>query len=288
MSETNLKTNIIDQLYEISDLLEQQQASPFRVNAFRRAAETLAGLTVDIRKVVEQEGMVGLTALPHIGTGIGSVIYEIVATGRCSRLENLRGSLQPEQLFQTVPGVGLELARHMHEQLHVDTLESLEAAAHDGRLEQVEGVGPRRAAAIRAALATMLGRPRYHSSRGFFNMVSVSLILDVDHEYQQKVKRNQLKKITPKRFNPENEAWLPILHTNRGPWHFTALYSNTARAHELHKTHDWVVIYFYDDFHHENQHTVVTETHGSLMGKRVVRGREVECELYYFSSARAV
>lgn len=45
--------------------------------------------------------------------------------------------------------------------------------------------------------------------------------------------------------------------------------------------YEYVAIYFYDDEHHENQHTVVTETRGSLRGKRVVRGRESECHEYY-------
>ena len=87
--------------------------------------------------------------------------------------------------------------------------------------------------------------------------------------------------IAPKRFNPRNEAWLPILHTDRNNWHFTVLYSNTARAHELGRTHDWVVVYFYDDHHQEGQHTVVTETRGSLVNKRVIRGREAECRAHY-------
>jgi hypothetical protein len=42
-----------------------------------------------------------------------------------------------------------------------------------------------------------------------------------------------LRKIVPKRFNPRGEAWLPVLHTRRGDWHFTFLFSNTQRAHEL-------------------------------------------------------
>lgn len=36
--------------------------------------------------------------------------------------------------------------------------------------------------------------------------------------------------IAPKRFHPEHAAWLPVLHTHRGPWHFTALHSNAALA----------------------------------------------------------
>ncbi|MCK4867230.1 MAG: DNA-binding protein, partial [Alphaproteobacteria bacterium] len=86
-----------------------------------------------------------------------------------------------------------------------------------------------------------------------------------------------LHKIAPRRFNPTGEAWLPILHTQRDDWHFTALFSNTARAHELAKTNDWVVLYFHTDHEPEAQRTVVTETHGPMAGRRVVRGREGEC-----------
>ena len=50
------------------------------------------------------------------------------------------------------------------------------------------------------------------------------------------------------------------MHTSRGKWHFTALFSNTARAHELRKVQDWVVIYFHSDSGGEAQRTIVTET----------------------------
>jgi putative hydrolase len=70
---------------------------------------------------------------------------------------------------------------------------------------------------------------------------------------------------------------------NRAAWHFTALFSNTARAHALGRVRDWVVVYFYDDEHAEGQHTIVTEERGTLAGKRVVRGRESECRTFYSS-----
>ena len=72
-----------------------------------------------------------------------------------------------------------------------------------------------------------------------------------------------------------------MLHATEVGWHFTAMYSNTARAHALKRTHDWVVVYFYDEHHREGQATVVTETRGPLTGRRVVRGRELECREYY-------
>ena len=62
--------------------------------------------------------------------------------------------------------------------------------------------------------------------------------------------------------------------------HVTALFSNTARAHELGKIDDWVVIYFESEGL-ECQYTVVSEFLGALKGRRVVRGRERECRKYY-------
>lgn len=280
MSMKKINQAIIDQLLEIAELLELQQANPFRVSAFRKAANTIESLDTSIDKILDDKGLEGLIALPNIGKGIAAIIYEIVATGRTSRLQNLRGTLEPEKLFQTIPGIGPDLAKRIHDELQVETLEALETAAYNGRLEKVSGLGIRRATAIRAALSQILGR-KTHPKIPPEDEPDVKVLLDVDSEYRRKAQAGTLPTITPKRFNPENKSWLPILHTTRGEYHFTALFSNTARAHQLQRTDDWVVLYFYDDHHHEFQHTVVTETHGALTGKRVVRGREAECREYY-------
>ena len=100
-------------------------------------------------------------------------------------------------------------------------------------------------------------------------------ILDVAREYREKAAGKQLVKIAPRRFNHKRVAWLPILHTTRGRRHYTALFSNTALAHRLNRTDDWVVIYW-DDGRGERQCTVVTGDRGSLSGQRVVRGREAD------------
>lgn len=113
------------------------------------------------------------------------------------------------------------------------------------------------------------------------------ILLDVDREYREKAKTGTLPRIAPRRFNPEGKAWLPVLHTRFGPWHFTALFSNTERAHELHRTYDWVVVYYADPDGEEGQATVVTERRGRLSGRRVVRGREPECGRYYDSGRAA-
>ena len=100
-----------------------------------------------------------------------------------------------------------------------------------------------------------------------------------------KICPNQDRQIDLAQFNPKNEAWLPVLRTDRGNWHFSVLYSNTALAHQLGRTRDWVVVYFYDNHHQQGQHTVVTETRGQLLGVGVLRGREAQCHAYCSSRA---
>lgn len=276
----NTNAVIADRFREAANILEEQGANPFRVSAYRHAADTIIALDGDIAILLAREGTEGLVKLPGIGRSLASAIREIVATGRWVQLERLRGEVEPEILFQSIPGVGPDLAERIHAVLGVDTLQALELAAHDSRLEKVPGVGPRRAAMVRAALAEMLSRkPAWRRLHG--KQPSVAMLLDVDRRYRDQAATGRLQKIAPRRFNPEGKAWLPVLHDQRGAWHFTALYSNTARAHELKRVFDWVVIYFYTEDEAEGQRTVVTETWGAVAGQRVVRGRESECRTHY-------
>jgi DNA polymerase (family 10) len=105
---------------------------------------------------------------------------------------------------------------------------------------------------------------------------------DVDREYRELTQAGKLHRIAPRRFNPTGEAWLPVLHTRRGDRDYTALFSNTALAHKVRKTNDWVTLY-HDAGNSERQCTVVTSQQGLLRGKRVVRGGEAECQAHYLS-----
>ncbi len=273
--------DIADRLREAAHLLGAQGASPFRVSAYRRAADTVASLREEVARVLDRSGVAGLIELPGIGRSIALAINEMCRTGHWVQLDRLRGSADPERLFQVLPGVGPALAQRLHEELGVETLEALEVAAHDGRLEKLLGIGPRRAEMIRTSLASLLRRGRPRPTGASVKQPPVAWILDVDREYREEAAANRLRKIAPRRFNPSGEAWLPVLHTQRGPWEFTALFSNTARAHEFGRTRDWVVLYFHTDHDAEEQCTVVTERRGPAAQKRVVRGREAECLAHY-------
>src|SRR5262249_52156372 len=142
------------------------------------------------------------------------------------------------------------------------------------------GVGPKRLRNIIDTLAARLSRSRLPEP--VMGEPGVADLLAVDEEYRQRAQHNELQTIAPRRFNPGNEPWLPVFQTKRGGWRFRALYSNTALAHRLQQTRDWVVLYF-DDGLTSGQRTVVTEPRGELRGQRVVRGRERECADYYRS-----
>ena len=288
MAETKpSNVEIAGVLNEISDLLEKQGADSFRIRAYREGAQSIRQAEQSIAYLVRQDKMEQLRKLPGIGKGLAGVIQEYVQTGRSSQLDRLRGEVSPADVFAQVPGIGEDLASRIAAQLDIETLEELERAAHDGRLAKVAGFGPKRVKSVKSSLAGILSRSAQRRSRQRVSeeekpkgMPDIGTLLDVDAEYRRKAQAGELKKIAPKRFNPENEAWLPILHTEKGEWNFTALYSNTARAHELGKTKDWVVIY-YDRDGEEDQVTVVTETRGPLEGERVVRGHEAETRVHY-------
>ena len=266
---------IAGKLREMAEVLDLQLEDGFRAQAYRKAADAIETLNEPVDAIWRQKGLAGLMAIEHVGRGIAAAIGEIVTTGRWAQLDRRTGVIEPGKLFQTVPGLGPGFASRIHDFLHIDTLEQLEAAAHDGRLASVPGIGERRTSVIRAGLAERLGG-RWRPPLANVRAPPVEMLLDVDREYRERAAAGLLRKIAPRRFNPTREAWLPVLHARRDDWRFTVLFSNTARAHELRKTGDWVVIFAHENDEPEIQCTVVTETHGPLRGQRVVRGRESE------------
>src|SRR5690606_1196653 len=119
----NFNHSAADMLRQSAGLVNQQNAHHFRARAYSKAADVLDSLESDVRDLVAMRGVDGLRELQGIGPGLAAAITEIATTGRLSRLDRLRGDAEPEVLFRTVPGIGPELARLIHEHLHVSTLE---------------------------------------------------------------------------------------------------------------------------------------------------------------------
>lgn len=275
-------------LGEIADLLEKRGVNPFRVRAYRRAAGTVRGLSESVWEIDRAEGVAGLMRLPGIGRSLARTLNQLAHSGRLPLWERLRNRDDSASLFTTVPEIGPKLAQRIRSKLGIETLAELEAAARDGRLAQVPGMGGKRVRAVRESLAGRFARcadpsgnrkNRSPNPSSECRQVPVAELLQIDTEYRRLARQNKLPLIAPRRFNPTAGAWLPILRTQRGQRKYTVMYSNTARAHELGTIHDWVVIYANDT--RRSCWTVITANYGRLRGRRVVRGREAECKQYY-------
>ena len=224
-----------------------------------------------------------LQTLPGIGESLAATISTLVLTGHWELLEQLEQDASYAAIFSTVPGIGSELADRIHTKLGIETLPELAAAAHDGRLSHVPGFGPKRLRSVRESLSGRLHR----SGEGFRKAAAnthheplpdeppVNELLSIDEQYRRQAAQGVLPKVAPRKFNPTRASWLPVLNTQREGRQYTAMYSNTARAHDLGTTKDWVVIHR-SDAHGRGLWTVVTSTFGPHKGERVVRGREEE------------
>jgi hypothetical protein len=275
---------IAESLDRVADLLEEKGApgDVHRVRSWRLGAQAVREHPEEMADVFRWRGRAGLEALPHVGTHLSAVIIELLRTGRSAALDRLRGETSPADRFARLPGIGPELGARIHQELGIETLEELEQAAHDGSLATVSGFGERRVASIRDILATRLSRrPHRAVAEEPSQPPPVALLLAIDRAYRKRAAAGELHKIAPRRFNPGGEAWLPVLREARDGWSFTALFSNTALAHRLGKTNDWVVVYSHQPGRDERRATIVTETLGALKGRRVVRGRERECAEHY-------
>ncbi len=144
---------------EIADLLEVEQANPFRIRAYRNAARVIADLGPEAHAMVARGE--DLTRLKGIGKDLAGKIAEIVTTGRCQTLEKLRGELPPAvgELLH-VPGLGPKRAALLWHELDVETPAQLVAAARAGRIRELPGFGARTEANILQAVEAHLAQAR--------------------------------------------------------------------------------------------------------------------------------
>jgi len=140
---------------EIADLLELQQANPFRIRAYRRAAQTVRAQPHELAERVAAGAP--LQKLPGIGKDLEAKILEILGTGRCKALEALKRKV-PEGLEELLhlPGLGPARVRLLREELGVTSPARLRNAIEKGTLTSVKGFGPGLAKKLSDALANPL------------------------------------------------------------------------------------------------------------------------------------
>jgi len=140
---------------EIADLLELDEANPFRIRAYRNASRTVQELGQDARELVDKGS--DLDELPGIGKELAAKIVEIVQTGHCQALEKLRKQSAPGLTdLLKIPGLGPKRVRALYHDLDIHTVEQLMRAANDHRLRELPGFGEKTEKHILETLGTQL------------------------------------------------------------------------------------------------------------------------------------
>ena len=136
-------------LAEIGDLLEIKNENPFKIRAYRNAAETVAHTGGRIADLTPAERL----ALPGIGKDLAAKIGELVDTGAIEYHRQLLEEFPPTVLdLLHLPGVGPKTVSLLYRSLDIRTLDDLERAAREGRLRGLKGMGAKKEAQILKSL----------------------------------------------------------------------------------------------------------------------------------------
>ena len=133
-------SDIVDIFNELADLLEIENANPFRVRAYRNAARIMSSLSKSVAEMVGQGE--DLTKLPGIGKDLAEKVKEIVQTGSLSQLKEVEGRTPGELTrLMKVAGLGPKRVKLLYEELGIASLAQLKEAASQGKISQLKGFG---------------------------------------------------------------------------------------------------------------------------------------------------
>ena len=126
---------------ELADLMEIQGANAFRLRAYRNAARTIGGMTDSIAELAD-EGPSALTAIQGIGKELANKTITIVVTGKLPQLEEAREKVPPGVVqMLRIPNIGPKKVAALFNELGLDTLDALKAAAEAGDIAKLKGFG---------------------------------------------------------------------------------------------------------------------------------------------------
>lgn len=133
-------------LFNISTLLAQHGGNPYRIRAYRRAAQNLLRLRHEVADRAHAGQPLGV---PFLGKRLTAKITELARTGHSDFYDELCGMLPgAQQALLHVPGIGPKLAERITAKLHAEEVQELVKRAAKEGLQRVPGIGPKRAALI--------------------------------------------------------------------------------------------------------------------------------------------
>ena len=140
-------TEIARLFNRLADLLEVENANPFRVRAYRNAARIVSGYSKSMADLLA-EGQ-DLSELPGIGKDLANKIKTITETGNLPLLKEVEART-PAALsdLMKIEGLGPKRIKTLYEQLHISSLDDLKQAAHNGQIRELKGFGSKTEAMI--------------------------------------------------------------------------------------------------------------------------------------------
>ncbi|MCB9772867.1 MAG: DNA polymerase/3'-5' exonuclease PolX [Nitrospiraceae bacterium] len=135
-------TEIAEMFSRLAELLEIQGANPFRIRAYRKAAQTIEGLPHSVASMLAEGS--DLSDLPGIGEDLAAKIQEIVETGHLSLLDQVSSQL-PGQLadLAKISTLGPKRVKMLYDTLGIQDLKGLAKAARSGKIRELHGFGPK-------------------------------------------------------------------------------------------------------------------------------------------------
>ena len=164
MANTLSNREVADVFHAIADTMEIMGESRFRTQAYRRAGDVINDLPASLT-VYRERGE--LESISGIGPAIAAKIGELLDTGQLQFYEKLKAQVPTTALdLLRVPNVGPKTAARLHQELGINSLAELKAAAESGKLNTIKGFGAKTvdgilqgiAAAERRDQRTLLGR----------------------------------------------------------------------------------------------------------------------------------
>src|SRR5213082_1779808 len=153
------KEQVAKILVNVATLLDLKGENPFKSRAYVNAARALEEMSEPLDKVIAEER---LDQVKGIGESIQKKICELITTGKLAYYEELSAATPPGLVAMLeIPGVGPKKIKVLHDQLHIETVEQLEAACKDGRVAKLKGFGEKTATNI----CEGINRRRAYASR---------------------------------------------------------------------------------------------------------------------------
>jgi len=211
---------------DIADILEIKEENRFRIRAYRRAQETIEGLTEDIEEFSKKKP---LTELPGIGKDLASKIAEYIKTGKIKFYIDLKKSIpKPILDLMRIPGIGSKTAKLLCYKFKIKSIKDLKKKASRGELEGAFGIKKKTVSNI------LRGIDFLRKSEG---KISIGLAKELSDEIISQLKKlPEVKKITPAgslRRMRETVRDIDILVTSSKPKKVMDLFTSLPEVKEV-------------------------------------------------------